>query len=202
MAGPYMCESMLEGKSCQILALTAGERGNPKLEPEIYKIQKIAEAREFSRKTGIHYEVFDDIEDAHLLPTSEVIQRVKDFIVDGDFTQVLTHWRGSSHPDHRQAHEIVSIAVLQLNLIRDDSKQIDLFFCENWEDMNSFKHDKYFPVGKIACENWRRGIEHIAFIDGSFSNFRYLDYYTCLLTIRGCLSNNTFAVSMMSERNL
>ncbi len=202
MAGPYMCESVLNGNQCNFLALTAGERGNTELEPEIYKAQKLSEASEFSKKTGIEYEIFDDLEDANLLATSEVIERVKTFILKGDFKTVLTHWRGSFHPDHRQAHEIVTIAVLQLNLARKQSDHINLFYCENWEDMDSFKQENYFPISSAAFQAWRDGVKHIAFIYGTFSKFRYLDYYTSLLTIRGCLSNNTFAVSMMSERNL
>ncbi len=202
MAGPYMCESMLNGSQCHFLALTAGERGNPGVEPKIYKAQKLAEAIEFSRRTGILYDIYDDIPDSNLLATNEVIERVKTFIINGKFDSVLTHWRGSFHPDHRQAHEIVTIAVFQLNLLRNNSHHINLFYCENWEDMDSFRDEDYFPISRKAFQEWRHGVEHIEFIYGTFSKFRYLDYYTSLLTVRGCLAKHDFAVSMMLESNL
>lgn len=201
MAGPFMCETALVGNKCELLALTSGERGNPNVEAETYKSQKIEEANSFSKKSGIPYTVYSDIPDTKLTSSSEVISRVINLIIDGEYTHVLTHWRGSFHPDHRQAHEIVSSAVFQINLNRIAAHQINLFYCENWEDKDGFTPNEYFPISQKGYELWNRSIEHERFIYGEFSKFRYLDYYTALLKLQGCLSNNNLAVAMMRETN-
>lgn len=202
MAGPYLCQALLDGHRSYMLALTAGERGNPELEPEVYKVQKLEEARIFSEKSGIEYQVFSDVPDAYLVATNDIVERVKKLILEKQITHVFTHWRGSFHPDHRQAHDIASQAVLQINLLRKTMDQINLLYCENWEDMDRFAHEEYFPITQAAFDLWRGSIEHARFVHGAFSKFRYLDYYSALLIIRGCLSDNARAVSMMRERIL
>ena len=37
MSGPYLCQSVINGDSCFMLALTSGEKGNPEVEPAIYR---------------------------------------------------------------------------------------------------------------------------------------------------------------------
>lgn len=202
MAGPYLCQSALDGATCFMLALTSGEKGNPEVNPTEYKVQKLREAKEFSDKSGIPYDIFEDVPDAYLVISDDLIARVKETIIKNDITHVVTHWRGSFHPDHRQAHDIVSQTVLQLNLLQKDSQKIELKYSENWEDMDLFKFDEYVPISETALNRWKSSIEHEAFIHGTFSNFRYLDYYQALMTVRGCLSQHERAISLMHERRI
>lgn len=199
MAGPYLCQLAIEGASCSMLALTSGEKGNPEVEPSIYKEQKLKEAAQFSAKSGIAYEVFSDIPDAHLIITEELVQRVMSLIEQKEISHVVTHWRGSFHPDHRQAHDIVSQAVLRVNLLRNGRDAVVLKYCENWEDMELFTFDEYVSISETAVKKWRESIEHEEFIHGTFSKFRYLDYYSALMTVRGCLSSKPFAIALKRE---
>lgn len=202
MAGPYLCQLAMDGASCFMLALTSGEKGNPEVEPNKYKQQKLEEASEFSKKSGIPYEVYADIPDAHLFGSEMLVQRVINTIKNKEITQVITHWRGSFHPDHRQAHDIVSQAVLRINLQLKGENQISIRFCENWEDVEGFTIDEYAEISESAVKKWKESIEHEEFIYGDFSKFRYFNYYQALLTIRGCLSGNDFAVAFKNEKLL
>lgn len=199
MAGPLLCEASLRGDNCFMLALTPGELGNPQVTAEVYKKQKMLEAEEFSRKSKIPYAVFDDIRDSNLIQDSPVVDRVKAHIVDLNIDSVLTHWRGSFHPDHRQAHEIVSRAVLQLNVERRSTPKIQLGYCENWEDMEAFLPNEPHPISEKALNLWADSIEHEEFIYGTFSKFRYFDYYKALMVTRGCLFGFDRAVVTMNE---
>lgn len=202
MSGPYLCQLSLEGASCYMLALTSGERGNPEVEPGAYKEQKLAEAAEFSSKSGIPYQVFSDIPDAELFVREEYVQRVMNSIQEKKISHVVTHWRGSFHPDHRQAHDLVSQAVLRMNLQRTFMEKISMKYAENWEDMEQFCCDEYVPISNHAMSLWSESIKHEKFIHGTFSKFRYLDYYSALMTIRGCLSNNEYAIALKRENPL
>lgn len=202
MAGPYLCQSALDGASCFMLALTSGEKGNPEVEPAKYKVQKLREAKEFSDKSGIPYEIFEDVPDAYLMISDQIIRRIKKIIEENEITHVVTHWRGSFHPDHRQAYDIVSHAVLQLNLLRKESQKIVLKFSENWEDMNGFIFDEYASISETASAKWANSVKHESFIYGTFSKFRYFDYYQALMRVRGCLSQHEYAIALMHENQL
>lgn len=200
MAGPYLCQKILEGHDCSILALTAGELGNPDLEPDKYRNQKLAESREFERRSGIRYEVFSEYADAALYPTEELVHRVENLILETGANEVITHWRGSFHPDHRAAHDIVSKAILRIHLNRGVENAVQLKYAENWEDADSFRLDEAIAISEGAFELWKESIEHEEFIYGNFSSFRYLDYYTALMTVRGCINGSSRAVAHMKEK--
>ena len=51
-AGPLLAEHVLAGGRGVLLALTPGGRGHPRLSPEEYKAQKLAEGEEFARDLG------------------------------------------------------------------------------------------------------------------------------------------------------
>lgn len=202
MCGPFLCQKFLEGEEVYIVALTSGELGNPHMAPKDYKVQKLSEAKIFSEKTSIEYTVFDDIPDTQLSISQEIVNRVKNIIVSKRTTTVITHWRGSIHSDHRQASEIVSKAVLQINLEMSPEFKVELFYAENWEDMDNFQPNSNHEISEEAFKIWKSAIIHEEFIHGSFSSFRYLDYYSALLITRGCLTKHPKAVVLMKDNAL
>lgn len=200
MTGPYLCQKLLEGNTCQIVALTAGERGNPNLPPATYRRQKLKEAHEFAEKLGIQYEVFVENSDAYLNMTEELVQSVESLIINNEVDEVITHWRGSFHPDHRATHEVVSKAVLRINVNRYGFADVKLRYAENWEDMESFNKDELVEISDEAFSLWADSIKHEEFVYGGFSKFRHLEYYSALMTLRGCLNGTNRAVALMEEK--
>jgi hypothetical protein len=59
---------------------------------------------------------------------------------------------------------------------------------ENWEDMEGFHPSLYVPIPDEAFYRWVSAIRHQAFARGETYGFRYIDYYTALMTTRGCLA--------------
>ena len=202
MAGPYLCQKLLEGNTCQIVALTAGELGNPNLPPEVYKRQKLKEAYEFAEKSGIQYEVVVENSDAFLNMTEDLVQSVESIVINSKADEVITHWRGSFHPDHRTAHEVVSKAILRIHVNRYISNNVKLRYAENWEDMESFHKDELVEISDEAFNLWANSIKHEEFVHGGFSRFRYFEYYSALMTIRGCLNGTNRAVALMEEKSI
>jgi len=73
----------------------------------------------------------------------------------------------------------------------------DLYFPENWEDMDGWRADLYIDVGNV----WDAYLEVLRsheLMRGGVSSFRYLEYYDALGTVRGCLGGFRKAVAVMA----
>src|SRR5690606_8208140 len=79
-------------------------------------------------------------------------------------------------------------------------------YAENWEDEEGFQPSLYVPIPDEAFERWRDAISGQAFARGETYGFRYIDYYTALMTMRGCLAGVpracAFAVPSSSTRDV
>lgn len=137
------------------------------------------------------------------LPTSqEVVLEVCDLIRAERPTALLTHWKGSFHKDHVATYEIVQEALFYAGLPsvkrKDPSHRVqNLYYPENWEDMDVWRSDVYLDVSDI----WDRYLETLKsheLMGGSISDFRYYDYYNALGTIRECLGGYKKAVALMA----
>ncbi len=193
-AGPLLAQMALEGHRVHILDLTPGERGHPRLTPAEYKIQKIHEAEFFADAIGATVTVFDDQSDGFLGTDEAVALRVAALIREIKPDVIVTHWKKSIHSDHENASTIATRArflaglpfEMEDGLPRHGVSQ--LLYAENWEDMEGFTPSVYVPISQEAFDRWHTGISEHAFARGETYGFRYIDYYTALMTMRGALA--------------
>ena len=195
-AGCVLANQSLLGDRIVTVALTAGERGNPKdMSVADYRKQKTQEANTFAKMLGGEAIVFDYM-DGELPDNEEVRFQVAALIRKYRPNVIFTHWSDSLHKDHSTAHRIVVDASLYAALDMGDKLEGErhwapIYFAENWEDRENF--DPYIYVNcSDGYELWTKAIQTHWFIMNSQS-FRYFDYYTHLTHVRGALSKNKHA---------
>lgn len=188
-AGPLLATATLAGHRAVLLALTPGERGHPTMPPAEYKKQKIDEGWAFAEKIGAEFRVLDH-SDGFLRASEEVFLEVAEIIREVRPDVILAHWRHSIHRDHENASEIAEQARFYAGLPRDDGGPrhgVSRFvYPENWEDEEGFDPYLYVPIPQEAYELWAEAIRGEAFARGETYGFRYIDYYTALMDLRGC----------------
>ena len=194
-AGPTLAKLVLEGANATIIALTPGERGHPRLSPSEYKKQKIAEGEAFATAIGADFIVLDH-SDGFLPDTDEVALELATIIREKQPDTLITHWKHSIHRDHEHTASLAERARFLAGLPMDPGEDIDgarhsvrtFLHAENWEDMEGFHPSLYVPIPDEAFYRWVSAIRHQAFARGETYGFRYIDYYTALMTTRGCLA--------------
>lgn len=194
-AGPTLAKLVLDGANATIIALTPGERGHPRLSPSEYKKQKIAEGEAFATAIGADFMVLDH-SDGFLPDTDEVALQLATIIREKQPDTLITHWKHSIHRDHEHAARLSERARFLAGLPMDPSENPQLprhsvrtfLHAENWEDMEGFQPTMYVPIPDEAFYRWVSAIRHQAFARGETYGFRYIDYYTALMTTRGCLA--------------
>jgi LmbE family N-acetylglucosaminyl deacetylase len=191
-AGPTLAKLVLEGANATIVALTPGERGHPRLSPSEYKKQKIAEGEAFATAIGADFMVLDH-SDGFLPDTDEVALELATIIREKQPDTIITHWKNSIHSDHEHAARLAERARFLAGLPMDHELPrhgVRTFLhAENWEDMEGFHPSLYVPIPDEAFYRWVSAIRHQAFARGETYGFRYIDYYTALMTTRGCLAS-------------
>lgn len=208
-AGPLLATAALAGHRTAIVALTPGERGHPRMAPEDYKVQKIEEGRAFAEKIGAEFRVLD-YSDGFLQATQAVSLQVADIIRELKPDVIVAHWKNSIHTDHTNASIIAEQARYYAGLPMDHPLPrhgVARFLCaENWEDEEGFQPSLYVPIPDEAFDRWHDAISGQAFARGETYGFRYIDYYTALMTMRGCLARVpracAFAVPSSSTRDV
>ena len=190
--GPTLAKLVLEGANATIVALTPGERGHPRLSPSEYKKQKIAEGEAFATAIGADFMVLDH-SDGFLPDTDEVAVELATIIREKQPDTIITHWKNSIHSDHEHAARLAERARFLAGLPMDHElprHSVRTFLhAENWEDMEGFHPSLYVPIPDEAFYRWVSAIRHQAFARGETYGFRYIDYYTALMTTRGCLAS-------------
>jgi LmbE family N-acetylglucosaminyl deacetylase len=195
-AGPALAEIALRGQRVVLIALTPGERGHPRLSVADYKQQKIGEGEKFAAEIGAELRVFDG-SDGFLGFDECVATRIADIIRELKPTTVIGHWAKSIHSDHTNSALITERArylaglPMEHELARHGVRR--LLFAENWEDAEDFEPNLYLEISDEAFSRWHNAISGESFARGETYGFRYIDYYTALLTMRGCLARTTRA---------
>jgi LmbE family N-acetylglucosaminyl deacetylase len=194
--GCVLAHQSLKGDHIVTVALTAGERGNPKhMSVADYRVQKVKEANEFAQMLQGEAVVLEYC-DGELPDNDEVRVQVANLIRKYRPNYIFTHWENSMHKDHALTHKIVNDASFWAALDMGDKIQgtphwAPVYFAENWEDREGFE-----PYIYVNCsdgyELWKQAIAKHWFIMNS-SSFRYFDYYTHLSFVRGCLSKHAHA---------
>lgn len=203
-AGGVLATLALKGWKVVTVALTGGERGNPPhLTPAEYLVQKKEEARIFAEMLNGGESVVFDYPDCELPISQAVALQLCDVIRKYKPKVLLTHWGKSIHKDHIATHHIVLDAQQFAGL---PSVERDLpahfaagpYYCENWEDPYEFVPHTYMSVSDEGFELWEKAISNHWFTINS-KDFKYKDYYTHLMRVRGIEARTTRAQAFMIE---
>lgn len=150
-AGGVLCSMALEGAKIITVALTAGEKGTSG-DTDIYRKQKVAEAKQFAEKLGGESIVLDH-EDGLLYVTEDIKWEVADLIRKYKPDTLITHHHSSMHKDHEACHFIVKDAQFYAGL-KGFKRALPShyaggpFYAENWEDPTDFHPYMFVKVTK------------------------------------------------------
>lgn len=201
-AGPTLAKVVLDGGRAIIVDCTYGERGHPTITPGVYREQKLAEARQFADAIGAEL-VTLDYSDGFLPDDEAVAEQIAEIIREAKPDILITHWLRSMHRDHERAAQaalrgafLASIPIEEIDAPRHSVPTI--LHAENWEDMEGFEADTFFTIPDEAFERWLAGISTHAFARGETYGFRFIDYYTALMTLKGCLVGSPRAAAFKS----
>lgn len=190
-AGPTLAKVVLEGGRAIIIDCTYGERGHPTIAPSVYREQKLEEARFFADTIGAEL-VTLDYSDGFLPDDEAVAEQIAEVIREAKPDILITHWLHSMHRDHERAAQaairgafLASIPIEEIDAERHSVPMI--LHAENWEDMEGFEADVFYEIPEEAYQKWRTGIERHAFARGETYGFRFIDYYSALMRVKGCL---------------
>jgi LmbE family N-acetylglucosaminyl deacetylase len=204
MGGPLAQQIHLRGTGV-LLSLSLGERGAPKTIP----VQQYGEMQRAATEKATHLlgaeAVFLTYPDAEIPFNEESSMRVCDAIREWKPDIVVTHWRGSWHKDHQNCHLIVRDAIFYAGLetlsrSRPAHSVSKVFYAENWEDATNFRPDTYIDIQPVY-EKWLEACDFYPMWRGQTGFFQYMDYYSSLSVLRGCLSGFKHAVAVMSDVN-
>jgi LmbE family N-acetylglucosaminyl deacetylase len=205
MAGATMLKHKRAGWTVSIVHVTAGEKGHPTLPAGEYMNMRLADAHASAEFIGADLEILP-FKDAELQVTDDAVWMVADLVRQFRPTVLITHWRGSFHPDHNHTHDIVQRALFVAKLPgfhREHSayRPNAVYYAENWEDMEGFSADIYLDVTDVF-DDYLKLLKTHALMRDSYSDFRYYDYYEALGQMRGALSGFGKAVALMRPRGL
>lgn len=190
-AGPTLAKAVQAGQRAIIVACTYGERGHPTMSPDDYRAQKVREGEEFARDIGAEFRVLD-YSDGFLPDGDEAAQQLADIIRAEKPDAIITHWTRSIHRDHERAALLAErarfLASLPLGSPLGRHGVPLVLHADNWEDAAGFEPDRYVAIPVEAFEVWRAAIQKQAFARGETYGFRYIDYYTAMMTAKGCLA--------------
>lgn len=201
-AGPTLAKMVLEGARAIIVDCTYGERGHPLLTPTEYREQKLHEGKFFADTIGAEF-VALDYSDGFLPNDEAVAEQVARIIREARPDVLITHWVKSMHRDHENAAQAALRAVF-LASIPIEGEPLErhtvpsILHAENWEDMEGFEADTFVPIPDEAYELWRTGILEHAFARGETYGFRFIDYYSALMQVKGCLVGRQRACAFKS----
>lgn len=195
--GGVLASMSLEGHKIITVALTSGEKGNPKdMSIEHYRIQKQLEAKNFADMlNGIS--IVLPYDDGTLTNTDPIKFEVCDLIRAYKPDILITHWKHSMHKDHETTHHIVNDAQFYAGLAGFERKDKNHFaagpyYAENWEDPTDFNPYVYVNVSDEGFKLWQKAITTHWFALNSPS-FRYKEYYEALMSVRGKEARTTYA---------
>jgi LmbE family N-acetylglucosaminyl deacetylase len=201
MCGAMLINYTLNGLKCVILHMTDGSRGSLKLNIRDYAKQKRLEALKFGQKTGIEVKILD-FEDGNLnngpVEQSALAEKIREIRPGA----IITHWKGSFHPDHRNTYSIVHKAALKAALPDGGKEHLVKLICygENWEDHKDFYPQLYIDVTK-AYSLWSEALNEMALARGEVGAFRYRQYYESLVRLRGAEGHCDYAQALMLEEH-
>lgn len=197
MCGATLAHQRKLGDRVVILHMTLGEAGNPKLSPEEYAVQKRKEALAAAKDLGAEL-IIGPYPDAMLPNDQGARLYVADIIRQVKPTVIMTHWKNSTHKDHKNTHDITVDAVLMAGLAAVKTAHPpysgvrSIYYAENWEDPDDFQPYVYVDVTD-GIDDWKKALKEYQLMRGGVAPFPYFDYYTSLVRVRGALAGFQYA---------
>lgn len=201
-AGALGARCVNEGGKVSLLHISYGEYGNPNKSIEEYAKQKKIEAKNAARILGFKV-YFWGIPDTKIENNYKIQMHFANFIRKLRPNIIITHWKGSWHPDHVSTHFIVLRGIFLAGLKNSNSNEYlphkvnEIFFSENWEDLDGFNSDITFDVTD-TFKIWKKAINSYELIRNKIAVFPYEDYYRSTMRRNGCLNGFKYAQSFMS----
>ena len=207
-AGGVLASMSLEGHKIITVALTSGEKGNPKdIDVETYRMQKQKEAKTFADMLG-GLAIVLPYDDGTLQNNDQIKFEVADIIREFKPDVLITHWKNSMHKDHETTHFIVKDAQFYAGIKGFEREHPahyagGPYYAENWEDPEGFNPYVYVKVSEEGYRLWQQAISSHWFALHSPS-FKYKIYYESLMSVRGKEARTTYAqafdVSPLSKK--
>ncbi len=206
--GAILARYAAEGHRAVLLHCTPGEKGHPTKSPDAYEEQKTREASQAAEILGAEVRFLPykgnqfPREDGPRLAIAQVIREVRPTIV-------LTHWKGSGHKDHRNAHhntiDAISYAGLPGFPLEGPPHSVRaVYFAENWEDPFDYQVDTLVDVSSVF-DRWHEAASSYELfhgVRGTVSRFDFDGYYSSLFRMRGCLAGTRYAVGLSSPPSI
>lgn len=198
-AGLLVTKYAAAGHRATILHMTAGEKGNPRMDAGEYRRQRIQEAEAAAQKMGASDCIVLNHPDGELQSDQKTIEEMCDLVRRLRPDIVLTHWRGSFHRDHRATYQIVMeggfLAALP-GIVRSEPAHLirGLYYLENWEDLEDYHPDLWIDVSAVY-DRWIEACRCHQLLRGEVS-FSYLHYYQGLAAKRGAEVGVPYAVTV------
>ncbi|RWL79802.1 MAG: LmbE-like protein [Mesorhizobium sp.] len=195
IAGPLAAAAVKGGAKVTFLHLSMGEQGHPCLIPEHYSGQKEDEAAKAAARLGVDMRNMK-LRDAFLPNDNATALQVCDIIRELRPEAVITHWHGSWHKDHRAAAHLTQTGIFfsalpTLKRAQPAHTPQLLLFGENWEDDEGFRPEHLVDVS-VGFDAWHEAVMEYELARG-LSSFPYVDYYSALYRLRGCLRGTRHA---------
>jgi len=177
----------------------------PGLSTEEHSEQRTSQAFEVGKALGAYSVIFLGYREGVPFDYEEMRLKVGDLIREAKPDLVLTHWKGSYHPDHVMTYLNVTegISYAQSPSFKGRTgphKPSAVFHPENWEDPQGFVPEIYVDIGST----FKRYIDAISIYDftsGKYSGFNYIEYYSSLCRIRGIEGGFERAEAFMSPND-
>eukprot|EP01105_Mastigella_eilhardi_P023160 TRINITY_DN5796_c0_g1_i1.p1 TRINITY_DN5796_c0_g1~~TRINITY_DN5796_c0_g1_i1.p1 ORF type:complete len:575 (+),score=143.66 TRINITY_DN5796_c0_g1_i1:49-1773(+) len=189
------------GHRVTMLHMTAGEKGNPKMDDQVYRKQRIQEAQAAASIMGAEQCIVLDYKDGELQAEQATYDVLCAKIRELKPDVILTHWRGSFHRDHRATYQSVMEGAFLAALpgIKTSGQPAHLvrglYYLENWEDLEDYQPDLWLPLDDDTMAQWVRACEAHQLLRGEVS-FPYLQYYRGLAAKRGAEVSAKYAVTV------
>lgn len=201
--GGVLASMALQGFRPVTVALTAGERGNPKgMSVADYRVQKVKEAEAFAQILGGEAVVLSYC-DGELPDDEKVRYEVCDIIRKYRPCALMTHWKNSMHKDHIACHRIVKDAQFFAGLASVERElpphyAAGPYYAQNWEDEAGFRPYVYVEVTEEGFALWEKAIATSWFANNSAS-FQYKEYYAALMRVNGIYARKAYAEAFEIE---
>lgn len=203
MAGATAAAAIAAGHRVTLVHLTRGERGNPLRDPAVYGKQLESEMARAAAAFGAEY-LWPGYPAGRLPGEEELASELAAIFKRCRADVVITHWRGSWHPRHLQAHQAVMRAV---GMISETQEPPWVFFGENCEDLEGFAPDVYVDVSHTAEKAWRAMGEYELFrresspdAAGRTVKIPYEPYYRSMAAVRGLEAGVLYAQAFRLAR--
>ncbi len=193
MAGCLAAVAAEAGWSVLFIHLTRGERGHPEKPAAEFGVQLEGEMSAAAAALGCRARWSGA---SAPLQSVEVVPRLAQWLIECDPQLVVTHWNGSWHRSHRQAHDAT------LQALADSGLHPAVAFGENCEDLTGFDATHFVPAAHVR-HRWLQALRcyelfrHSEPGHASDPEIPYWAYYTAALQVRGLQSGLGYAQAFM-----